>query len=212
MIFNIHNSIKDDSGIYAIRNCMDERFYIGSTVGFYKRYSDHLRLLKKRNHANKYLQSFSNKYGLDMLSFELMFLCKNTCLVFNEKLYIDTLKPQFNIRKIIQRPYFEDVEKYDIKAMRDAFDEADRRMQKQLDEYHKKYPPIQELTYRETKDYYFGIPPSCPFPREIIIKEKAPKPKNGIYYDGKEEQSNRSRRLSEVIEECRAEYRKPKNK
>jgi hypothetical protein len=29
-------------------------------------------------------------------------------LVYNEKLLIDSLKPQFNIKKIVNRPYFDD--------------------------------------------------------------------------------------------------------
>lgn len=171
MIFNIHDFIKNYYGIYAIRNCLDERFYIGSTIDFYKRYNDHLRLLRKGTHANKHLQAFSNKYGIDKLSFELLFLCKNTCLVYNEKIWIDMLNPKFNMRKIIQRPYFEDVEKFNFENMRRKINEIDEKLKRQLEEHYIKYPRIPELNYKEEQDYYFGIPPFCLFPQVIETKK-----------------------------------------
>lgn len=171
MIFRIGNDFKYYSGVYAIENLIDDRFYIGSTKCLFERFKDHLYYFKKQKHANKYMQAFVNKYGLETLSFELLFLCKNTCLTYNEKLWIDTLKPQFNIRKIIQRPYFDDVERFTLKEMRRQFDEVDIKLKNQLEEHYKKYPRIIELNYKEEKDFYFGIPPSCPFPREVETKK-----------------------------------------
>lgn len=108
MLFNIPDNMWYNSGIYSITNSIDSRFYIGSTICFRRRFLDHRSSFKKKKHANPYLQSFVNKYGLETISFNILYPCKNTCLVYNEKLWIENLKPQFNIKKIINRPYFAD--------------------------------------------------------------------------------------------------------
>lgn len=108
MILNVHDSLINCSGIYKISNAVDGRIYIGSTIDFYKRYKDHKRKIKLKTHANKYLQSFNDKYGSDSLIFEVVCICKKECLLFSEKYFIELLLPHFNIKKIIERKYFED--------------------------------------------------------------------------------------------------------
>ncbi len=112
MLFNIPDNISQSCGIYTITNNYDNRFYIGSTLCFKRRYSDHKNRLKKKKHANPYLQSFVNKYGIETLSFNLLFICNKECLVFNEKHWIETLKPQLNVKKIINRPISDDEMRY----------------------------------------------------------------------------------------------------
>ena len=117
MTFNMDINLCDYAGIYSITTTIDNRFYIGSTVNLWRRYKDHNHRLKNKIHANKYMQAFSNKYGLDKFSFNLLYVCKNTCLRYNEKLWIDILKPQFNIKPIIERPYFEDEIYFNIQSI-----------------------------------------------------------------------------------------------
>jgi len=114
MIYNSDINLKNKGGIYKISTDIDNRIYIGSTNNFYKRYNDHKRKLIKKNHANKYLQSFFDKYGKNSLSFEILTICKNSCLLYSEKYFIAILKPNFNIKKIIERKYFEDEVEYDL--------------------------------------------------------------------------------------------------
>lgn len=132
MKYNIDTNISMRSGIYSITNSLDNRFYIGSTIDFWRRYCDHKHKLKKGSHANKYLQAFSNKYGIETLSFDLLFVCKNTCLCFNEKLWIDLLKPVFNIKPIIHRPYYEDEKIFSIDQMRKQVQGADHLLETRL--------------------------------------------------------------------------------
>lgn len=132
MKFNVPENLATYSGIYTITNNRDNRFYIGSTINFKRRYSDHKSMFKKNKHANPYLQAFVNKYGLESMSFNILYPCKNTCLVYNEKTWIDTLKPQFNIKKIINRPYYEDEIRYNMDSLRASVALADKNISKKL--------------------------------------------------------------------------------
>jgi group I intron endonuclease len=136
MDFCINVSLKHKSGIYIISNSIDDRIYIGSTINFDRRFKDHRSKLINKTHANKYLQSFSNKYGIDKLSFNLLFLCKNTCLKDNEKHWIDLLEPKFNIKKIIERRYFQDQAIFNTEMMCREIDRIDKiLMEKHKNEY-----------------------------------------------------------------------------
>lgn len=53
---------KYNSGIYVIEFSGYEKVYIGSTINFNRRKSEHLYLLKKNKHHNKHLQNVYNKY------------------------------------------------------------------------------------------------------------------------------------------------------
>ena len=114
MISNISSTLLNKGGIYKITNSRDDRVYIGSTNNFKKRYKDHARKLHKNTHANKYLQSFYNKYGGDIMNFEILSVCKNSCLLYSEQYFTGLYKPAFNIKKIIERKYFPDEAEYDF--------------------------------------------------------------------------------------------------
>jgi hypothetical protein len=53
---------KYNSGIYSIEFVGYDKVYIGSTINFSRRKSEHLYLLKKNKHSNKHLQNIYNKY------------------------------------------------------------------------------------------------------------------------------------------------------
>ena len=56
-------------GIYCIRNKINGKFYIGSSINCYKRIkSHHFARLKAQTHTNPHLQASFNKYG--KLAFE----------------------------------------------------------------------------------------------------------------------------------------------
>jgi len=100
MRFNLQESIKNESGVYIIKNSIDDRCYIGSTIDFYQRFQDHKSSLLNNKHANQILQNFVNKYGLNTLSFNILCFCNNKVLRYNEKLLMDELRPSFNIKPL----------------------------------------------------------------------------------------------------------------
>lgn len=51
------------AGVYAIRNTRDGRVYIGSSVDFIRRLSDHRKHLTSGKHKNIFLQRAWDKYG-----------------------------------------------------------------------------------------------------------------------------------------------------
>lgn len=204
MNFTIEHNLHRTSGIYSITNSIDARFYIGSTINFWRRYGDHKGRLKHKEHANKYLQAFSNKYGIDKLNFNLLYPCKNTCLRYNEKLWIELLKPQFNLKKLITRPYFDDEIQFEIKNYKPPlYFRMSEEEEREWREYRNKYPPLEHLTFAEEMDYYSGDYPSSPFPRKI----KTEIPNMEYKYISRETRSEKAKRLSRVIQELRAEYR-----
>lgn len=90
------------NGIYKIYHIdKPDVIYIGSargvgkslsTKGFYKRFYDHIRSLKKKHHVNCYLQSTVNKYGIEGIRFEIIeFLELKTSDILNrENYYLQT--------------------------------------------------------------------------------------------------------------------------
>lgn len=65
----MHNKI---SGIYIIRNIINNKVYIGSSVSINSRLSTHKNLLMNNKHFNKHLQSSYNKYGLNSFTFNIL--------------------------------------------------------------------------------------------------------------------------------------------
>lgn len=86
-------------GIYKITDVLGNKVYIGSTVNFKQRKIQHFYTLKTNKHANKKLQNFYNKYGIESLEFSVVEYCNNELdlLLEREQYWIDTLKPEFNI-------------------------------------------------------------------------------------------------------------------
>lgn len=72
MIFCIQAENYNSSGIYIIRNTIDNRVYVGSAINLIRRYYTHLCDLKSNKHHNARLQNFVNKYGIEILRFQLL--------------------------------------------------------------------------------------------------------------------------------------------
>jgi group I intron endonuclease len=87
-------------GVYQIQ--INEKKYIWSTtVGFKKRWAEHLRKLKSGKHSNKYLQNMFNKYGAESLIFTIIEEVedKEKMLAY-EQAHIDKVNPELNICRI----------------------------------------------------------------------------------------------------------------
>lgn len=96
--------LKNKSGIYQIRNLVNNKIYIGSSENFYLRYRSHFYELDKNNHRNDKLQRAYNKYGKNNFIFEVIEHTKNKGkLLEREQYWIDKLnvvKNGYNIQPI----------------------------------------------------------------------------------------------------------------
>jgi len=101
----IRTKLTPSSGIYQIQSIINDKRYIGSANNIYKRIMiDHKRALIKGIHPNQYLQFHVNKHGIECLQFSIIEFCSRKQLLEREQFYISTLKPEFNICKIVGRP------------------------------------------------------------------------------------------------------------
>lgn len=86
------------SGVYQILNKANGKRYIGSTVNFQKRKTDHFQRLKRGMHHNDYLQNAWNLYGAKSFAFEVLEYVSNLDqLIEREQHYIDCLCPEYNL-------------------------------------------------------------------------------------------------------------------
>jgi group I intron endonuclease len=87
------------SGIYQIRNIINNKVYIGSSKNLGKRELDHFSALERGNHHNTYLQRAWNKYGRDVFKFDIIRECKEENLLKIEQFYLDKYK--YNKKNIL---------------------------------------------------------------------------------------------------------------
>jgi len=80
-------------GVYAIKNTVNGKMYIGSTKrSFHSRKTRHLGGLLMNNHFNNHLQKAFNKYGIESFVFEILEICDKAECVFRESFLIDKYK------------------------------------------------------------------------------------------------------------------------
>lgn len=87
---------KDDfnkQGVYIIRNTVNNKVYVGSTINsFSKRWCCHRKRLNKGIHHSAHLQSAWNKYGSSSFNFEIVEVVHPTKCREREKYYIELYK------------------------------------------------------------------------------------------------------------------------
>lgn len=88
------------SGIYRIRNLVNNKSYIGSAINLKNRWAVHQYTFNKGKHPNRYLNFAFIKYGLINFIFEVLEYCKKEDLINKEQSWIDFCNPEYNIRKI----------------------------------------------------------------------------------------------------------------
>lgn len=72
MINNIPKEKSKDSGIYAIKNTINNKIYIGSTTYFRLRYNKHFFELSSGKHPSKHLLSSYRKHGKNSFTFNIV--------------------------------------------------------------------------------------------------------------------------------------------
>lgn len=97
------------SGIYEIRNIINNKVYIGSSKDVYERWKKHKNDLKNHNHHSEHLQHAWNKYGEKNFKFSIIEKCQFNDLIIREQYYIDYYKSSecdygYNMSKIAGRP------------------------------------------------------------------------------------------------------------
>lgn len=91
----IRKELKIKSGIYGFVCKSNNKLYIGSSKILDIRFNVHI----KGTRSNIVLQNAINKYNLQDFVFIVFEYCKPEDLISREQLYIDALKPEFNILK-----------------------------------------------------------------------------------------------------------------
>lgn len=82
--------LKGKSGIYQIKNLVNNKIYIGSSKNFFYRKNEHMRDLKLNRHHNVRLQRSFNKYGKSNFIFEVIeFVSDINNLLKIEQYWID---------------------------------------------------------------------------------------------------------------------------
>lgn len=81
------------SGIYRIRNLINDKCYIGSSINIKKRWTNHTIHLNKNRHVNPHLQNAWNKYGKNNFRFEIVEEVSTARLADIEQLYLDIIQP-----------------------------------------------------------------------------------------------------------------------
>jgi len=84
-------------GIYAIRNLVNEKQYIGSSVNIEKRWKDHIRQLRHHKHDNRHLQRAWDKYSEAAFQIEVLIETTKDRLLWWEQWCLDYLSPAYNI-------------------------------------------------------------------------------------------------------------------
>lgn len=87
--------------IYEIRNTINNKRYVGSTVSLKTRKSGHFSKLRKGKHHSIILQRAFDKYGENAFFFSIIEEnIPQDYLIEREQYWLDKLKPEYNIAKI----------------------------------------------------------------------------------------------------------------
>ncbi|PSF37612.1 hypothetical protein C7H19_08630 [Aphanothece hegewaldii CCALA 016] len=91
---NIKDKLSRIGGIYAVHNKITEKFYIGQTKDFYKRYTHYCSAFKNNgNTGNKALVRDVIKYGKENFSFKVLEIVSTQEMKDNT--YLDALEDMY---------------------------------------------------------------------------------------------------------------------
>lgn len=84
-------------GVYCIRNVANGKLYVGSSAHLSNRLAEHMRLLEREKHSNRYLQASWKKYGAESFVIEILEFVDADQQYAREQHYLDTLQPEYNL-------------------------------------------------------------------------------------------------------------------
>jgi group I intron endonuclease len=88
------------SGIYRIKNLINNKQYIGQSKNIRKRKDSNMSSLRHKKHCNPYLQRSFEKYGIQNFFFEALIYCEEEYLTKYEQFFVDSTpkKLLYNVR------------------------------------------------------------------------------------------------------------------
>ena len=99
-----NKELKNKSGIYQIRNLVNNKIYIGSATNLRKRLNTHINKLKTNIHENKKLQNAFNKYGERNFTLEIIEFVEDKSKLLEHEQYwmnrFNVVKDGYNIQPI----------------------------------------------------------------------------------------------------------------
>ena len=89
------------TGVYEIKNIVNNKRYVGSTtMSFTKRLDHHRCLLRNGTHKNAHLQRAWNMYGEDNFEFNILEVVDVCCTLEIEQIYLDACEDCYNINPL----------------------------------------------------------------------------------------------------------------
>lgn len=76
------------SGVYIIRNIINDKVYIGVSIDIHRRWKEHVRDLKNKRHRNKHLERAWHYYGKDNFEFRILEECDRSLFAEREIFWI----------------------------------------------------------------------------------------------------------------------------
>ena len=95
--------MKRKTGIYKIKNLINNKVYIGSSVDIDKRWKLHKDSLIQNKHHSILLQRSFNKHGKDNFIYDIIEECEKEILIEREQYWIDTLDSYNNGYNILPK-------------------------------------------------------------------------------------------------------------
>lgn len=92
------------AGIYAVITTAGICKYVGQSHCIAKRWRSHKHALKRNEHPNPHFQNAWNKYGERHFRFVILEFCQIHELNSLEQHWIDELRPEYNIVRLIGEP------------------------------------------------------------------------------------------------------------
>ena len=77
------------AGVYEIRNTVNNKVYVGSSINTSRRLKDHARKLANGTHESQHLQASWDTYGCDAFRIKLLLVCSPDMVLFYEQLVAD---------------------------------------------------------------------------------------------------------------------------
>jgi len=88
------------SGVYQIRNLINSKCYIGSSINIEGRFVEHRRKFRLCIHENIHLQRAWNKYGGDNFGFSILITCHPFMCIYYEQQFLGQWEPEYNICRV----------------------------------------------------------------------------------------------------------------
>lgn len=217
--FLFMGNIMDQTGIYQIKNLVNEKLYIGETGdGFETRWKSHKRELKGNYHNNKHLQRSWNKYGecnfefsvVEIVNLEVSEIETKRFLVERESFWIEKTfawksKVGYNKRKFVNDVFiYTDEVKKKMQVPKKA--EHKQKLSDYMNDFWK------TVEGQKRKEYLSKINKGKKSPRSGAKLTEEHKQKFCYYWQGRKRYPETVKKMSEAMKGSKnPNYGKPRS-